>query len=71
MGNGDNDTRTCDAEEPIEKTIEHVKEISDGGVDAVMPGGDLWPAVIEKNMKAVADTTHAYGKNPSPAVGRL
>jgi [methyl-Co(III) methanol-specific corrinoid protein]:coenzyme M methyltransferase len=36
-----------------------------------MPGCDLWPAIIEANMKAVADTTHEYGKKASPAVGRL
>lgn len=71
MGNLDTYTMTCDENTPVEKTIEHVKEIIDNGVDAVMPGCDLWPAVIEKNMRAVADTTHAYGKGPSPAVGRL
>ena len=71
MGNLDTYPMTCDADTPLEKTIEHVKEIIDNGVDAVMPGCDLWPAVIEKNMKAVADTTHTYGKSPSPAVGRL
>jgi [methyl-Co(III) methanol-specific corrinoid protein]:coenzyme M methyltransferase len=71
MGNLDTYPMTCDENTPLEKTIEHVKEIIDNGVDAVMPGCDLWPAVLEKNMKAVADTTHAYGKSPSPAVGRL
>ena len=39
--------------------------------DAVMPGCDLWPAIIEENMKACVDTTHEYGKKASPAVGRL
>jgi [methyl-Co(III) methanol-specific corrinoid protein]:coenzyme M methyltransferase len=48
-----------------------VKETIDNGVDAVMPGCDLWPAIIEENMKAVSVTTHSYGKKPSPAVGRL
>ena len=56
---------------PKEKTIEHIKEIIDGGMDAVMPGCDLWPAIIEDNMKAAVDTTHDYGTKPSPAVGRL
>ena len=39
--------------------------------EAVMQGCDLWPAIIEANMKAAVDTTHEYGKKPSPAVGRL
>ena len=71
MGNVDTYTMTCDPETPVETTVAHIKEIIDNGVDAVMPGCDLWPAIIEANMKAVADTTHEYGKKPSPAVGRL
>ena len=71
MGNVDTYTMTCDPETPVEKTVAHIKEIIDNGVDAVMPGCDLWPAIVEANMKAVTDTTHEYGKKPSPAVGRL
>ena len=71
MGNVDTYTMTCDPETPVETTVAHIREIIDNGVDAVMPGCDLWPAIIEANMKAVTDTTHEYGKKPSPAVGRL
>ena len=71
MGNLDTYPMTCDPETPAEKTVAHIKEMIDNGVDAVMPGCDLWPAIIEANMKAAVDTTHEYGKKPSPAVGRL
>ena len=71
MGNVDTYTMTCDPETPSEATIAHIKEMIDAGVDAVMPGCDLWPAIIEANMKAAVDTTHEYGKKASPAVGRL
>jgi [methyl-Co(III) methanol-specific corrinoid protein]:coenzyme M methyltransferase len=71
MGNLDTYPMTCDENTPKEKTIEHVKKMIDDGVDAVMPGCDLWPAIIEANMRAAVDTTHGYGKKPSPAVGRL
>jgi [methyl-Co(III) methanol-specific corrinoid protein]:coenzyme M methyltransferase len=71
MGNVDTYPMTCDENTPTEKTIAHIKEIIDNGVDAVMPGCDLWPAIIEANMKAAVDTTHEYGRKPSPAVGRL
>ena len=71
MGNVDTYTMTCDPETPVETTVAHIKEIIDNGVDAVMPGCDLWPAIIEANMKAVTDTTHEYGEKSSPAVGRL
>jgi [methyl-Co(III) methanol-specific corrinoid protein]:coenzyme M methyltransferase len=70
MGNLDTYPMTCDPETPAEKTVAHIKEMIDNGVDAVMPGCDLWPAIIETNMKAAVDTTHEYGKKPSPAVGR-
>ena len=71
MGNVDTYPMTCDPETPKEKTIEHIKGIIDDGMDAVMPGCDLWPAIIEDNMKAAVETTHEYGTKPSPAVGRL
>ena len=71
MGNVDTYTMTCDAKTPVEKTVAHIKDMIDGGVDAVMPGCDLWPDIIDANMKACVDTTHEYGKKASPAVGRL
>jgi [methyl-Co(III) methanol-specific corrinoid protein]:coenzyme M methyltransferase len=71
MGNLDSYKMTCDPETPKQAAVDHVKDIIDGGMDAVMPGCDLWPAVIPENMKACVDTTHEYGKKPSPAVGRL
>jgi [methyl-Co(III) methanol-specific corrinoid protein]:coenzyme M methyltransferase len=71
MGNVDTYSMTCDPETKAEATVAHIKEIIDNGVDAVMPGCDLWPDIIEANMKAAVDTTHAYGKKASPAVGRL
>lgn len=70
MGNVDTYTMTCDPKTPKEKTIEHIKDIIDAGADAVMPGCDLWPDIIDENMKAAVDTTHEYGVKPSPAVGR-
>jgi len=71
MGNIDTYKMTCDPETPKQAAIDHIKDMIDGGIDAVMPGCDLWPAIMEENMKACVDTAHTYGKNPSPAVGRL
>jgi [methyl-Co(III) methanol-specific corrinoid protein]:coenzyme M methyltransferase len=71
MGNVDTYSMTCDPETKSDATVAHIKEMIDAGVDAVMPGCDLWPDIIEANMKAAVDTTHAYGKKSSPAVGRL
>ncbi len=71
MGNLDTYAMTCDEKTPKQTAIDHIKGIIDGGMDAVMPGCDLWPAIIEENMKACVDTTHEYGKKASPAVGRL
>jgi [methyl-Co(III) methanol-specific corrinoid protein]:coenzyme M methyltransferase len=71
MGNVDTYKITCDPSTTKEEAIAHIKWIIDNGVDAVMPGCDLWPAIVEENMKACVDTTHTYGKKPSPAVGRL
>jgi [methyl-Co(III) methanol-specific corrinoid protein]:coenzyme M methyltransferase len=71
MGNLDTYTMTCDEKTPVQTSIDHIKDMIDGGVDAVMPGCDLWPAIIEENMKACVDTTHEHGKKASPAVGRL
>ncbi len=71
MGNLDTYAITCDEKTTKEQAIDHVKGIIDAGMDAVMPGCDLWPAIIEENMKACVDTTHEYGTKPSPTVGRL
>jgi len=71
MGNVDTYTMTCDPKTPVETTVAHIKDIIDGGMDAVMPGCDLWPDIIDENMKACVETTHEYGKKASPAVGRL
>lgn len=71
MGNVDTYKMTCDPNTPKQDAIDHVKDMIDGGMDAVMPGCDLWPAIIQENMKAVVDTTHEYGKKPTPVVGRL
>lgn len=71
MGNVDTYTMTCDEKTPKETTIAHIKAMIDDGVDAVMPGCDLWPAIIEENMKACVETTHDYGRKASPAVSRL
>ena len=71
MGNLDTYKMTCDPETSKEMAIEHIKSMIDAGIDAVMPGCDLWPPVIEANMKAVVDTTHDYGRGASPAVKRL
>lgn len=71
MGNVDTYKMTCDDKTPKQEVVDHIKDIIDGGMDAVMPGCDLWPAIIEENMKACVETTHEYGKKPSPAVGRL
>ena len=70
MGNLDTYTMTCDEKTTADQTVAHIKEMIDNGVDAVMPGCDLWPPVIETNMKAAVDTTHEYGRKASPAVGR-
>jgi [methyl-Co(III) methanol-specific corrinoid protein]:coenzyme M methyltransferase len=71
MGNLDTYKMTCDPQTPKQTAIDHIKDIIDGGTDAVMPGCDLWPAIINENLKAVVDTTHEYGRKPSPAVGRI
>ena len=70
MGNLDTYTMTCDEKTTVDQTVAHIKEMIDNGVDAVMPGCDLRPPVIEANMKAAVDTTHEYGRKASPAVGR-
>jgi [methyl-Co(III) methanol-specific corrinoid protein]:coenzyme M methyltransferase len=48
-----------------------IKACIDAGVDAVWPGCDIWPDVKPQNVKAWVDTVREFGKQPSPAVGRL
>lgn len=71
MGNLDTYKMTCVPETSKETVIEHIKSMIDAGIDAVMPGCDLWPDIKEENLLACVETTHAYGTKPSPAVGRL
>ncbi len=70
MGNLDTYKMTCDPKTPKQEAIDHIKDMIDGGVDAVMPGCDLWPDIIEENLKACVDTTHEYGKKASPGGGK-
>jgi [methyl-Co(III) methanol-specific corrinoid protein]:coenzyme M methyltransferase len=71
MGNLDSYTITCDEKTSKETAAQAIKDTIDAGIDAIMPGCDLWPAIIEENMLACVETTHSYGKKPSPAVGRI
>lgn len=71
MGNLDTYKITCDPKTTKEEAIAAVKATIDAGVDAVMPGCDMWPDIILENTLACVETTHNYGKKPSPAVGRL
>lgn len=48
-----------------------IKKCIDDGVDAVWPGCDLWPDVKQENVEAYVQTIRKYGKQPSPAVGRI
>jgi len=71
MGNLDTYNVTCKPETTKEEVVAAIKQTIDNGVDAVMPGCDLWPDIKEENMLACVETTHDYGRKPSPAVGRL
>jgi [methyl-Co(III) methanol-specific corrinoid protein]:coenzyme M methyltransferase len=54
------------------KQVEDViKKCIDDGVDAVWPGCDLWPDLKKENMEAYVNAVRKYGKQASPAVGRL
>ena len=68
---GNFDALPCKEETTVEEAIEGIKVNIDGGVDAVWPGCDLWPAIKEENMHAIVKTAREYGQKPSPAVGRL
>lgn len=48
-----------------------IKACIDAGVDAVWPGCDIWPEVKPDNVHVWVKTIKEYGKNPTPAVGRL
>jgi [methyl-Co(III) methanol-specific corrinoid protein]:coenzyme M methyltransferase len=48
-----------------------IKKCIDDGIDAVWPGCDLWPDVKRENVEAYVQTVRKYGKQPSPAVGRI
>lgn len=48
-----------------------IKKCIDDGVDAVWPGCDIWPDVKPENMTAYIETIREYGRQPTPAVGRL
>jgi [methyl-Co(III) methanol-specific corrinoid protein]:coenzyme M methyltransferase len=48
-----------------------IKGCIDAGVDAVWPGCDIWPEVKPENVEAYVSAVKKYGKNPSPAVGRI
>ena len=48
-----------------------IRKCIEDGVDAVWPGCDLWPDVKKENVEAYVKAVREYGKNPSPAVGRL
>ncbi|MFW6099090.1 MAG: uroporphyrinogen decarboxylase family protein, partial [Thermodesulfobacteriota bacterium] len=48
-----------------------IKKCIEDGVDAVWPGCDIWPDVKEENMKAYVQAVRKYGKEPTPAVGRV
>ncbi len=71
FGNFDVFALPCKEETTVEEAIEGIKVNIDGGVDAVWPGCDLWPAIKEENMRAIVKTAREYGRKPSPAVGRL
>lgn len=71
FGNFDVFDLPCKEETTVEDAIAGIKTNIDGGVDAIWPGCDLWPDIKEENMRAIVKTAREYGKNPSPAVGRL
>jgi [methyl-Co(III) methanol-specific corrinoid protein]:coenzyme M methyltransferase len=48
-----------------------MKKCIDDGADAVWPGCDIWPEVKKENVEAFVKTVREYGRQASPAVGRL
>ena len=71
FGNFDVFKLPCKEETTAEEAAEGIKVNIDGSVDAIWPGCDLWPDIKEENMRAIVKTAREYGKNPSPALGRL
>jgi [methyl-Co(III) methanol-specific corrinoid protein]:coenzyme M methyltransferase len=71
FGNFDVFALPCRAETTVEEAVQGVKANIDGQVDAVWPGCDLWPDIKEENFRAMEKTIREYGKNPSPALGRI
>jgi [methyl-Co(III) methanol-specific corrinoid protein]:coenzyme M methyltransferase len=70
FGNFDPYATLCQMEDQAE--VEAViKKCIDDGQDSIWPGCDIWPEVKEENMKTYVKTVREYGKNASPAVGRL
>ncbi|MCF6248867.1 MAG: hypothetical protein L3J69_16145 [Desulfobacula sp.] len=70
FGNFDPYATLCQMEDQAE--VEAViKTCIDNGIDSVWPGCDIWPEVKQENMKTYVKTVREYGKNPSPAVGRI
>ncbi len=55
----------------VSKVAPVIKKCIDDGVDAVWPGCDIWPDVKKENMEAYVQAVRKYGKQASPAVGRL
>ena len=54
MGNVDTYTMTCDPKDFQSHGDRGIsRDMIDAGVDAVMPGCDLWPDIIDENMLAV------------------
>ena len=48
-----------------------IKKCIDKGADAVWPGCDIWPDAKKESLDAYVATIRKYGKQPSPAVGRI
>ncbi|HTY22697.1 MAG TPA: uroporphyrinogen decarboxylase family protein [Desulfomonilaceae bacterium] len=48
-----------------------IKNCIYAGVDAVWPGCDIWPEVKPENVEAWVRTVKKFGRQPTPAVGRL
>jgi [methyl-Co(III) methanol-specific corrinoid protein]:coenzyme M methyltransferase len=53
------------------KVDEIIKKCIDDGVDAVWPGCDLWPDVRKENIEAYITAVRKYGRQETPAVGRM
>ena len=56
---------------PAAEAAQTMRDTIDLGVDAVWPGCDMWPDVIEENIIAMKEAVKEYGTKPTAAVGRL